>query len=127
MKIYYDSDIDYAEIFYKNVSNYGEDAGAGVTVFRAESNDQIVGYAFENASESIFSFANLSSKEKVAFEIKRARESSGLTQEQVINKLQNVSGRQFQRAEAGENISLDVLDEIKEALPEADFSKVFSL
>lgn len=126
MKIYYDKDIDYAEIFYKKVANYAEDLSAGIMVFRSEDNDEIVGYSFENASVTVFNFEWLSSKEKVAFEIKRARENGGLTQEQVIKRLRGASGRQFQRAEAGENISLDVLDEIKLALPEADFSKVFT-
>lgn len=125
MNIYYDKDIDYAEIFYKKVANYGEDLSPGIVVFRSEDNDEIVGYAFERASLDVFEFKDIPTKLKVAFLLKATRERSGYTQEQVIKKLIHVSGRQYQRAEAGENISLDALDEIRLALPEADFSKVF--
>lgn len=125
MNIYYDKDIDYAEIFYKKVANYGEDLSPGIVVFKSEENDEVVGYAFERASLDVFEFKDIPTKLKVAFLLKATRERSGYTQEQVIKKLIHVSGRQYQRAEAGENISLDALDEIRLALPEADFSKVF--
>lgn len=125
MNIYYDKDIDYAEIFYKKVANYGEDLSPGIVVFKSEESDEVVGYAFERASLDVFEFKDIPTKLKVAFLLKATRERSGYTQEQVIKKLIHVSGRQYQRAEAGENISLDALDEIRLALPEADFSKVF--
>lgn len=125
MNIYYDKDIDYVEIFYKKVANYGEDLSPGIVVFKSEEDDEVVGYAFERASLDVFEFKDIPTKLKVAFLLKATRERSGYTQEQVIKKLIHVSGRQYQRAEAGENISLDALDEIRLALPEADFSKVF--
>jgi hypothetical protein len=125
MPIYYDKEIDYAEIFFKKVSNYGEDISPGIVVFKSEDSDEIVGYAFAKASTDVFDFKDIPTKLKVAFLLKATRERSGYTQEQVIKKLIHVSGRQYQRAEAGENISLDALDEIRSALPEADFSKVF--
>ncbi len=125
MNIYYDKDIDYAEIFFKKCENYGEDIGNGVIVFKSEENGEVVGYGFESALTTVFNFKELPSKAKVAFLLKATRERNGYTQEQVIKRLDGTSGRQYQRAEAGENISLDVLDEIKEAMPEADFSKVF--
>lgn len=125
MNIYYDKDIDYAEIFFKKVSNYGEDISPGIVVFKSENSDEIVGYAFAKASTDVFDFKDIPTKLKVAFLLKATREHRGYTQEQVIKKLIHVSGRQYQRAEAGENISLDALDEIRSALPEADFSKVF--
>lgn len=126
MKIYYDKDTDYAEFFFQKIANYGEDISDGIIVFKSEETDEIVGYAFENASKTIFDFKDLPTKAKVAFVLKVTRELGGYTQEQVIKRLSGASGRQYQRAEAGENISLDVLDEIRVALPEADFSKVFS-
>jgi hypothetical protein len=125
MNIYYDKDIDYAEIFFKKCENYGEDIGNGVVVFKSEDDDSVVGYGFESASTAVFSFQELPSRAKVAFLLKATRELNGYTQEQVIKRLEGASGRQYQRAEAGENISLDVLDEIKVAIPEADFSKIF--
>ena len=126
MNIYYDKDIDYAEIFFKKTASYGEDIGNNVVVFKSEENDEVVGYGFERASTSIFDFKSIPTRAKVAFLLKVTRETRGYTQEQVIKKLTGASGRQYQRAEAGENISLDVLDEIRMAMPEADFSKVFS-
>ncbi len=125
MHIYYDKEIDYAEIFFEKCENYGEDIGGGIVVFKSEKNDEVVGYGFESALINVFNFQELPSRAKVAFLLKATRELNGYTQEQVIKKLNGTSGRQYQRAEAGENISLDVLDEIKEAMPEADFSKVF--
>ncbi|HPI39593.1 MAG TPA: hypothetical protein PLJ21_02240 [Pseudobdellovibrionaceae bacterium] len=125
MNIYYDKDIDYAEIFFKKVNNYGEDIADGIVAFKDEENDEIVGYAFEEASSSVFSFKDIPTRAKVAFLLKMTREIHGFTQEQVTKKLDGVSGRQYQRAEAGDNVSLDVIDNIRIALPQADFSKVF--
>ena len=122
--IYYDKDIDYAEIIFKKVSSYGEDISPGIVVFKSEESDEIVGYAFAKASTEVFEYKEIPTKWKVAFLLKATRERTGYTQEQVIKKLFHVSGRQYQRAEAGENISLDVLDEIRAVLPEADFSKL---
>lgn len=126
MNIYYDKDIDYAEIFFKKCENYGEDVGNGIILFKSEESDEVVGYGFDSALTRVFSFKDLPSRAKVAFLLKATRERNGYTQEQVIKKLDGASGRQYQRAEAGENISLDLLDEIKAAMPEADFSKVFN-
>lgn len=125
MNIYYDKDIDFAEIFFAKKANHGHDIGDGIVEFISEDTGEIVGYSFENASQAVLNFEKLPSRAKVAFILKLTRENRGYTQEQVIKKLSGASGRQYQRAEAGENISLDVLDEIRVALPEADFSKVF--
>lgn len=126
MNIYYDKDTDYAEFFFQKTANYGENISGEIIAFRSEKTDEIVGYAFENASKTVFDFKELPTKAKVAFLLKATRDLEGYTQEQVIKRLSGASGRQYQRAEAGENISLDVLDEIRIAFPEADFSKVFS-
>lgn len=125
MNIYYDKDIDYAEIFFDKTANYGEDIADGIVVFKREDTDEIIGYGFENASKKVFDFKDIPTRAKVAFLLKATRELGGYTQEQVIKRLTGASGRQYQRAEAGENISLDVLDDIRSALPEADFSRVF--
>jgi uncharacterized protein YuzE len=126
MNIYYDKDTDYAEILFQKTANYGDDISDEVIAFKSEENDEIIGYAFENASQTVFEFKDIPTRAKVAFLLKATRDLHGVTQEQVIKRLSGASGRQYQRAEAGENISLDVLDEIRMALPEADFSKVFS-
>lgn len=126
MNIYYDKDIDYVEIFFSAAANYGEDSVDGIVIFRSEDTDEVIGYGFEEASKKVFEFKDIPTKAKVAILLKITRENSGYTQEQVIKKLSKTSGRQYQRAEAGENISLDFLDDIRNALPEADFSKVFA-
>lgn len=125
MIIYYDKDIDYAEIFFEKSENYGEDIAEGIVAFKSEENNSIIGYAFEKASSLVFESKDLPTRAKLAFLLKMTREVYGYTQEQVTKKLKDVSGRQYQRAEAGENVSLDIIDDIRAALPEADFSKIF--
>ncbi len=127
MNIYYDKDIDYAEIFFEKAENYGEDIAEGIVVFKNKNTHEVIGYAFEEASKAVFQFQDLSTKTKVAFLLKMTREIHGYTQEQITKKLDGISGRQYQRAEAGENISLDIIDYIRSALPEADFSKIFEV
>ena len=43
MKIYYDEEGDYLEIFVKKgIPNYGEDIAPGVTIFKDEETDEIL-------------------------------------------------------------------------------------
>ncbi len=84
MNIYYDKDIDYAELFFKKCENYGEDIGGGIVVFKSEENNEIVGYGFESALTTVFSFQDLPSRAKVGFLLKATRERNGCTQEQGI-------------------------------------------
>ncbi|MCC7405535.1 MAG: hypothetical protein IT288_14145 [Bdellovibrionales bacterium] len=125
MNIFYDVELDYAEIFFSRAPNYGDELMPGILAFKRESDNEVIGYAFDQASRSVFEFANLPTRAKVAFLLKFTREQKGYTQDDVIQQMSRGSGRQYQRAEAGENISLDFVDEIRRALPEADFSKVF--
>lgn len=49
MNIYYDEEGDYLEIFIENSSpTYGEDIGDDITLFKKESNDEVVGIGILN-------------------------------------------------------------------------------
>ena len=49
MRIYYDEDGDYLEIFIGGpMPNYGEDISPGVTVFKDEKTDEIIGVGILN-------------------------------------------------------------------------------
>ena len=52
MRIYYDEEGDYLEIFIGGPKpNYGEDISAGVTVFKDEETDEIIGVGILNFRE----------------------------------------------------------------------------
>jgi len=49
MKIYYDEEGDFLEIFIKKgVPNYGEEIAPGITVFKEEDTDEIIGVGILN-------------------------------------------------------------------------------
>lgn len=125
MNIFYDSDRDYAEVFFKKEENYGEPFDDVVTVFKSEKNDQPVGYGFEEASRRIFEYDLLSSGAKLAVLLRIVRAQGGLTQEQATEKIHTIAFRHYQRLEAGEeNPTLSTLESIMAAFPDADFSLI---
>lgn len=75
MKFYYDKDIDYVEVFFKQTPNYGVEISEEVVQFRSENDDTVVGYSFENASESVKESELLTEEVKVEF--KRFLEKGG--------------------------------------------------
>lgn len=75
MKFYYDKDIDYVEVFFKQTPNYGVEISEEVVQFRSESDDTVVGYSFENASLSVKESELLA--ETVKEEFKRFLEKGG--------------------------------------------------
>ena len=54
MKVYFDEEIDYAEIFFREGRNYGVNISDEITQFRSEDTEEVIGYSFENASETVF-------------------------------------------------------------------------
>ncbi len=49
MRIYYDEEGDYLEIFIGNpCPNYGEDIASGITIFKDEKTDEIIGVGILN-------------------------------------------------------------------------------
>ncbi len=60
MKIYYDEEGDYLEIFIKKgAPNYGEDIASGITIFRDEQTDEIIGIGILNFRKKARNFDEL--------------------------------------------------------------------
>ena len=60
MKIYYDEEGDYLEIFVKKgIPNYGEDIAPGVTIFKDEETDEIIGIGILNFRKKARNFDEL--------------------------------------------------------------------
>lgn len=124
MNISYDKDIDYMEIFFKKEANYGDNLNDLILVFKSEKNDQIVGYSFEKASETVFNSDFLSLNLKLAAALRIFRARNNLTQEEVAKRA-GMETRHYQRLESGEeNTTLNTLQKVTDALPEQDFSKI---
>lgn len=125
MKISYDKDIDYMEIFIVKAENYGESLDDFTTVFKSEKNDEIVGFAFENATKSVFESNVLHLTTKLAAMLKIVRAINDLTQEEAATRIGNITLRHYQRLEAGEDTTLETLERITQAFPNQDFSRIF--
>ncbi len=127
MKITYDRDIDYMEIFFKKEANYGDELSDNIMVFKSEKTDKTIGYAFEAASETVFKADFLQLTTKLAALLKITRTAEDLTQEEAAKRIGNITLRHYQRLEAGEeNTTLEMLERITAAFPEQDFSKMLS-
>lgn len=125
MNIFYDGDRDYAEVFFKKTANYGEELNPRVTVFKSEKNNKVVGYAFEDASRSLFEEDLLSPSVKLASLLRILRAKEGLTQEQAAKKVGDITFRHYQRLESGEeNPTLETVASMMAAFPNADFSVI---
>lgn len=125
MMIFYDIDRDFAEIFFKKEENYGEALSDMVTTFKSEKNDEVVGYGFENASQSLFENNLLSPSMKLAALLKIVRVKKKLTQEQAAEKIHDLTFRHYQRLESGEeNPTLGTIERLMAAFPDTDFSVI---
>ena len=125
MTIFYDKDRDYAEVFFKKTENYGEEINSVLTVFKSEASDKIVGYAFEEASRSLFESHVLSSSVKLAVLLKIIRAEENLTQDGATQKIGDITLRHYQRLEAGEeNPTLSTVENLMKAFPNYDFSQI---
>lgn len=125
MTIFYDKDRDYAEVFFKKTENYGEDINNVLTVFKSEANNKIVGYAFEEASHSLFDSNVLSSSVKLAVLLKMIRAKENLTQDVAAQKVGDITLRHYQRLEAGEeNPTLSTVENLMRAFSDYDFSQI---
>jgi hypothetical protein len=123
--ILYDSDRDYAEVFFRREENYGEEAGDSLTVFKSEKTDAVVGYAFENASSSVFDSDHLSPNCKLAVLLKIIRAKEHLTQNAASVKVATITLRHYQRLEAGDdNPTLSTIESLMKAFSQYDFSRI---
>lgn len=125
MNIYYDSDRDYAEVFFKKTANYGEELNPRVTAFKSEKSDKVVGYSFEEASRSIFEDDLLSPSVKLAALLRILRSKEDLTQTEATKRVGDITFRHYQRLESGEeNPTLETVQSLMRAFPKADFSLI---
>lgn len=123
MNITYDKDTDYTEVFFvSGEKNVGEEIAEDVMAFKSEESGEIIGYGFDS-SEKLFAW-DLPTKVKLAALLKIERAHLGLSQQDMMKRLADLNFRTYQRIEAGENTSLDALDELKKALPDTDFSRI---
>ena len=84
--IFYDKDRDYAEVFFRKEENYGDEINELLTVFKSEKNDKIIGYAFAEASRSLFDSELLTPSLKLAVLLKIIRAKEQLTQNAAAEK-----------------------------------------
>jgi DNA-binding XRE family transcriptional regulator len=125
MKTFYDIDRDYAEIFFKTEKNYGETLTNAITEFHSEKSDKIVGYGFEDASQSLFKSDLISPSVKLAVLLKIIRGKQALTQQQATKLIGDITLRHYQRLESGEeNPTLGTIESLMLAFPKADFSLI---
>ena len=125
MTILYDQDRDYAEVFFRKEENYGDEISVVLTVFKSEKNDKIVGYAFEDASRSLFESDVLSPSVKLAALLKMIRAKEELTQDAAAERIGEITLRHYQRLEAGEdNPTLSTVENLMKAFPQYDFAQI---
>ena len=125
MTIFYDMDLDYAEVFFKREANYGENLNDAVMAFKSEKTDKVIGYGFENASHTLFENDLISPSVKLAALLKIVRAKGNFTQEQASEKIGEITLRHYQRLESGEeNPTLETIENVMAAFPEADFSLI---
>jgi DNA-binding XRE family transcriptional regulator len=125
MTILYDNDRDYAEVFFRKEENYGDEISSVLTVFKSEKNDKVVGYAFEDASRSLFESDVLSPSVKLAALLKMIRAKEELTQDAAAEKIGEITLRHYQRLEAGEdNPTLSTVENLMKAFPQYDFAQI---
>ena len=67
MKLYFDKEINYAEIFFRSTPNYGVELNSEVIQFRDEQTEEVVGYGFYEAEQSVLKSEYLSFEQKEDF------------------------------------------------------------
>ncbi|MBN8542217.1 MAG: hypothetical protein J0L82_17630 [Deltaproteobacteria bacterium] len=95
MKITYDRDIDYMEIFFSKEANYGDELSEQVMEFKSEKTGKTIGYAFEAASETVFKSDFLHLTTKLAALLKIVRTVEDLTQEEAAKRIGDITLRHY--------------------------------
>ncbi|HXH75729.1 MAG TPA: helix-turn-helix transcriptional regulator [Bacteriovoracaceae bacterium] len=124
LKLFYDPDIDYLEVFFQKTPNYGDETETGIITFKNEKNDKIVGYGFHKPAKVILNSFILSPKIKIAVMCFLKRKKLGLSERELASRL-NLSYRTYQRIEEGEISKIDDFLKISEYISDVDFSKIF--
>ena len=126
IKLFYDQDIDYLEIFFKKAPNYGEDIKKGITVFKSETNDKVIGYGFYNPLKIIIRTPLLVPKIKIAILCYIQRKSLGLTEKELAAKI-GMSYRTYQRIEEGSISKIDDLIKISDFIADIDLTQLLKV
>ena len=122
-KLFYDSDLDYLEIFFKRSPNYGEDLNRNITIFKSESKGEIIGYGIYRPGKTILSFSELQIKDKIGVLCFLHRRKMALTEKEFAAKI-GINYRTYQRIEEGKISKIDDLIKIMKILKERDLSKI---
>ena len=78
MRIYYDREGDYLTIFAgEPVPNYGEDISEGITIFKNQKTDEIVGIGIQEFSEKTESLNNINLNLPFFINFEEIQKSSG--------------------------------------------------
>ena len=128
MYIYYDKDLDYAEVFFKKEDNYLApfETNDQIGEFRSSKDDSIIGYSIENLSENFDSLDFFTPYQKLSIVIKKYRIQKGKTQQEVADEL-GMKLLPYQRLESGENNpTLKTILKVKEMFPEIDLNQIAS-
>lgn len=126
LKLFYDPDISYLEVFFKKTPNYGVDLNSKIIEFRSESNDEIVGYGIHHPEKAIPSATFMPPKIKIAVICFLKRKEAGLSEKEVAARLE-MSYRTYQRIEEGEISKIDDLLKISKFISNIDFSKLLKV
>ena len=126
LKLFYDPDISYLEIFFKKTPNYGIDLNSTIIEFRSELNDEIVGYGIHRPDKAIPSLTFIPPKVKIAVICFMRRKEKGLSEKEVAAKL-GMSYRTYQRIEEGQISKIDDLLKISKFISNLDFSQLLKV
>lgn len=128
MYIYYDKDLDYAEVFFKKGDNYLSpfEKNEQIGEFRSSKDDSVIGYSIENLSQNFDALDFLTPYQKLSIVIKKYRIQKGKTQQEVADEL-GMKLLPYQRLESGENNpTLKTILKVKEIFPEIDLNQIAS-
>ena len=124
LKLFYDQDLDYLEVFFKKTPNYEEDRKKGIVAFKSESSDKIVGYGFSSPLKNILISDLIGPKTKIAIICFLRRKNRGPSKKDLSAKM-GVSYLTYQRIEEGSISKIDDLIKIFKFTPDIDLSKIF--
>jgi DNA-binding XRE family transcriptional regulator len=126
LKLFYDKDTEYFELFYKKAPNYGVDIQKRIIEFRAESNDKVIGYGFYRPLNLIPACHLLEPKIKIAALCFIKRKQLGLTERELAAEI-GMSYRTYQRIEEGLISKIDDLIKVMHFISDLDVAQLLKV
>lgn len=123
IKLFYDADLDYLEIFFKKSPNYGEDLNKNVILFKSENKDELVGYGIYKPEKIVPTFAEINFKDKIGILCFLQRKKMALTEQEFAAKL-GINYRTYQRIEEGRISKIDDLIKVMKTFKGLDLPKI---